>query len=237
MRIIEESNRYAAQADTNKPLNLTSDELEQLIGILFLMSVMKMQATRDYWERFLLYDRIASIITIRRFEHIKRFLHCSDNEKIDKDFPEKIFKIESWLLILLRCWTPFERFYNLLWNLLIDALKEKFHFLAPTELVCTDEQMVPLTVWSTLKQYNQHKLKKWGYKLYVLTNPDGVIYDFELHTGTIDICPDQPDLQASGNIVMKLLANIPRHKGHRLLIDNWAQVFHWQQFWWTKGLL
>ena len=43
MRIIEESNRYAAQADTNKPLNLTSDELEQLIGILFLMSVMKMQ--------------------------------------------------------------------------------------------------------------------------------------------------------------------------------------------------
>ena len=158
---------------------------------------------------------------IRRFERIKRFLHCNGNEKIDKDFPDKLFKIGSWLLILSRCWTPFESFYNLLWNLLIDALKEKSHLLAPTELQCIDEQMVPFKVWSTLKQYHPHKLKKWGYKLYVLTNPDGLIYDFEVHTGTIDIYPDQPDLQASGNIVMKLLANIPRPKGHRLLIDNW----------------
>ena len=42
-----------------------------------------------------------------------------------------------------------------------------------------------------------------------------------LCTGTIDVCPGQPDLQASGNIVMQLLANIPRHKGHKLFIDNW----------------
>ena len=48
MRIVEESNRYAAQVDTNKPLSLTSDELEQFIGILFLMSVVRMPATRDY---------------------------------------------------------------------------------------------------------------------------------------------------------------------------------------------
>ena len=43
---------------------------------------------------------------------------------------------------------------------------------------------------------------------------------FEAHTGAIDMCSVQPDLQASGNIVMKLLANIPRHKGHKLFIDN-----------------
>ena len=34
------------------------------------------------------------------------------------------------------------------------------------------------------------------------------------------MCPGQPDLQASRNIVMKLLANIPRHKGHKLFTDN-----------------
>ena len=76
---------HAAQADVDKPLSLTSDELEQVIGILFLMSVVRMPATRDYWERFLQYDRIASIMTIRRFERIKRFLYCNGNEKIDKD--------------------------------------------------------------------------------------------------------------------------------------------------------
>ena len=43
----------------------------------------------------------------------------------------------------------------------------------------------------------------------------------EVHTGTINVCHGQPDLQALGNIVMKLLANIPRYKGHKLFTDNW----------------
>ena len=92
-RIVEENNTYAAQVDIDKPLDLTSDELEQFIGILFLMSVVKMPATRDYWELFLQYDCIASIMSVRRFERIKRFLHCNDNEKMNRDFPDKFFKI------------------------------------------------------------------------------------------------------------------------------------------------
>ena len=201
-RIVEASNTYAAQVDIDKPLNLTSDELEQFIGILFLMSVVKMPNTRAYWERFLQYDRIASIMSVRRFERIKRFLHCNDNEKMNKDFPKKLFKIRP----------------------LIDALKERFDLLVPTELLCIDEQMVPFKGRSTLKQYNPQKQKKWGYKLYVLTNPDGIIYTFMVHTGTINVCSGQPDLQASGNIVMQLLTNIPRHKDQKLFIDNWYTV-------------
>ena len=65
------------------------------------------------------------------------------------------------------------------------------------------------------------KPKKWGYKLYVLTGMDGLVYNFQVHTGRIDACPNQPDIQASGNIVLWLLQNIPRHKGHKLFIDNW----------------
>ena len=49
-----------------------------------------MPGTRDYSERFLQYDRIASTMTIQRFERIKRFLHCSDHEKMDKDFPHSL---------------------------------------------------------------------------------------------------------------------------------------------------
>ena len=76
-------------------------------------------------------------MTIQRFERIKRFLQCNDNEKIDKDFPDKLLKI----------------------RLLIDTLKERFHLLAPTELPCIDEQMMPFKGRSTLKQYNPHKPK------------------------------------------------------------------------------
>ena len=82
MHIVEESNRYAAQVNIDKPLNLTSDELKQFIGILFLMSVVRMPATRYYWKRFLPYDRIASIMTVLRFERIKQFLYCNDNSKL-----------------------------------------------------------------------------------------------------------------------------------------------------------
>ena len=54
-----------------------------------------------------------------------------------------------------------------------------------------------------------------------MTSPEGLIFNFEIHTGTIDVCPGQPDLQASGNIVMKLLGHIPCHQWFKLFINNW----------------
>ena len=79
MRIVDESNKYALQVDITKPLNLTQSELEQFIGILFLMSTVKMPNTRDYWDQHLQYQNIFNVISVRRFEKIKRFLHCNDN--------------------------------------------------------------------------------------------------------------------------------------------------------------
>ena len=81
--------------------------------------------------------------------------------------------------------------------------------------------MVPFKGKSGLKQYNPQKPKKWGYKLYVLSGIDGLIHNFEIHTGAIQPCPNQPDLKASGNIVLTLLQNVPRFKWHKLYFDNW----------------
>ena len=105
---------------------------------------------------------------------------------------------------------------------MIHALKERLNLLAPTELLCINAQMVAFKGRLTLKQYNLHKPKKWGCKLYILTNPVSLIYDFEFHIVTIDVCPGQSELQASGNIVMNLLANFPRHKDCKFFIDNWC---------------
>ena len=116
-----------------------------------------------------------------------------------KDCPDKLFKIRP----------------------LIDVFKERFQMIAPTEDLCINEQMVPFKGRSKLKQYNPQKPKKSGYKLYVLTSPKDLIFNFEIHTGTIDVCPGQPDLQASGNIVMKLLEHIPQHQWFKLFINNW----------------
>ena len=53
-----------------------------------------------------------------------------------------------------------------------------------------------------------------------MTSPEGQIYNFGVHTGAIEKCHGQPDLQASGNIVMQLLSCIPRNNWHKLFIDN-----------------
>ena len=55
----------------------------------------------------------------------------------------------------------------------------------------------------------------------ILSGLDGLVHNFEVHTGAILICPNQPDLKASGNIVLILLQNIPRMKWHKLYFDNW----------------
>ena len=108
----------------------------------------------------------------KRFEQTKRFLHLNNNMQMPKDCPDKLFKVRP----------------------LINAIKEHFQMIAPTEILCINEQMGPFKGTSKLKQYNPQKLKKWGYKLYVVTSPEGVIFNFEVHTETIDICPGQPDL-------------------------------------------
>ena len=59
--IVSVSNIYASQIDINKPLNLTVEELEQFIGILF-MSTVKMPSAHDYWEQNMFYDKIADIM-------------------------------------------------------------------------------------------------------------------------------------------------------------------------------
>ena len=61
MRIVDKSNKYALQVDITKPLNLTQSELEQFIGILLLMSIVKMPSTRDYWDQHLQYSFTAMI--------------------------------------------------------------------------------------------------------------------------------------------------------------------------------
>ena len=42
-----------------------------------------------------------------------------------------------------------------------------------------------------------------------------------VYTGKIEPCPGQPDIKASGNIVLRLLVPIPRNAWHKVYFDNW----------------
>ena len=141
-KIVDESNKYVIQTNPGSPLNLTRNELEQFFGILYVMSLVKMPSTRSYWSTEFNYDKVASIMTINRFEKIKNFLHCNDNLSRPKNCSDRLYKI--WPVV--------------------DHLKNSFSNIALSEKLCIDEQMVPFKGKSGLKQYNPQKPKKWGYK-------------------------------------------------------------------------
>ena len=74
-----------------------------------------------------------------------------------------------------------------------------------------------------MKQYNPKKPRKWAFKVFVLSGVSGCCYKFEIFTGTSDnVCaPDEPDLGASSNVVVRLVRHLPEKCNYKLYVDNW----------------
>ncbi|CAI6355121.1 unnamed protein product [Macrosiphum euphorbiae] len=77
-----------------------------------------------------------------------------------------------------------------------------------------------------MKQYLPLKPHKWGYKLFVLCGVKGYAYNFEIYTGNENNSLErqqmlEPDLGATGNVVVRLSRVIPRNEHHKLYFDNY----------------
>ena len=81
---------YAVQQKPEKPLKFSSSELEQFIGICMIMSLVKMCSCRKYWSDEFRFAQVADVMTIIRFEELKRFVHFDDNTAVDVDKLRKI---------------------------------------------------------------------------------------------------------------------------------------------------
>ncbi|XP_065674116.1 uncharacterized protein LOC136091060 [Hydra vulgaris] len=158
--IVDESNKYALQKNIEKNLHLDKNELEQFIGILYLMSIVKLPSTRMYWRNELYFEKVASVMTLNRFEKIKLFLHCNDDMQHPENCTDKLYKIHP----------------------IVNMLKKSFISLKHEEIMCIDEQTVPFKGRSLLKQYNPQKPKKWGCKFYILASIDELVHNFEIHS-------------------------------------------------------
>lgn len=197
--IVHQCNIYAVQKNPNKPFNLTKDELEQWMGISMKMSLTRISDTRQHWSSECLTESIGAIMSRQRWEDIKSNFHLVDNETVDKN--DKIAKV----------------------RMMVDHLRAEFKQIPMTEHLSIDEQMVPFKGASSLKQYIPKKPVKWGYKLFVLADHKGMIYDFFPYEGKIHPVSREgvPDLGASANSVLILAESIPENKNHKLYIDNW----------------
>lgn len=87
------------------------------------------------------------------------------------------------------------------------------------EALCVDEQMVPFKGKSSLKQYIQ--MKHWGYKLFILADQHGIVYNFDVYSGQIPAQHGFPNIGTSGNIVLQLASIIPENVSHKIFFDSW----------------
>ncbi|KAL3179019.1 hypothetical protein MRX96_038269 [Rhipicephalus microplus] len=200
--ICEQSSLYSAQRNPNKVTSMTVNNLEQFIGTVLTMSLMKLPQTRMYWSQRFRVSQVADTMTRDRWEEIKQSLHFSDNQEApDQNDPER------------------DRLYKV--RPLLNHLVAKCHEIPKSQKLCVVEQLVPFKGRSSLKQYLPNKPKKWGYKLFLLCDERGIMYNFEVYTGKI--LPQQgfPDIGASGNIVLRMASIVPRGLDYILYFDNW----------------
>ena len=135
---------------------MTTQEIRNLIGIVYMMSVYTLPATRMYWNKSTRFKRIATVMTCNRWEAIKNHLHFNNNDTIPPDNIDKLFKIRPLLSYLLT----------------------KFQSTPIDEHLSLDEQIVSFKGKNSLKQYKQKKTKKCGYKIFVLSDYKSIVYNF-----------------------------------------------------------
>ena len=136
--IVNQSNLYSTQENPNHALKLDQKELEQFIGTVLYMSVIRLPRSRIYWSNACRVDQVADVMPRDRWEEIKHFIHFNDNMAPNNS--DRLFKIRP----------------------LIDSLLPKFQALPQGQMLSIDEQMVPFKGRSVLKQYIPKKPHKWG---------------------------------------------------------------------------
>ena len=140
--ISEQTDLYSVQT-SGKNIQTNNNEIEQFIGILIMMGIVKYPSYRMYWSPETRIPAIADVMSVNRFENLKRYFHIADNSTIPKQGEanfDKLYKVRPMLESLVsKC---------------RDVPQEQYHSI--------DEQMIPTKGRSSLRQYLPKKPHKWG---------------------------------------------------------------------------
>ncbi|KAJ8893532.1 hypothetical protein PR048_006130 [Dryococelus australis] len=193
--IVDQSNLYSTQRDSNNPLNTNVKEFEQFLGICVYMSIFGLRRSRMYWTSNTCIDKIQAVMYRSHREQIKNSIHFNDNSCMserDDAKRDKLFKIRS----------------------LIVSLKYKFNEIPLNDQqLCVDEQIIPFKGRSVLKQYNPKKPYKWVTNF--LSSVISILYSVQIMP-----VPNLPDLGASSNFILRSTQMIPENKNFLVYFDN-----------------
>lgn len=91
--IVENTNLYSVQM-TSKSIQVTQEDISDFLAIELLVGIVQMPAYTDFWSHDLRYEKIASVMSLKRYQAIRRYIHFVDNKKVNND---RYFKIRPVL--------------------------------------------------------------------------------------------------------------------------------------------
>lgn len=80
--IVEQTNLYSVQT-TGFSLNTNSKEIEDFLSILLYTGLVSMPSYTDYWAQHTRFPPIADLMSLKRFQKLRRYIHFNDNGMAD----------------------------------------------------------------------------------------------------------------------------------------------------------
>ena len=141
--------------ESKKVKGISREEIQQFIGIIFVMGAVKLPTRCMYWQTAMRVDLVADNMNLNRFAKTLWVMHFNDNSQIPTDNYNSSYKIQP----------------------LDDTQNNTFRSIVPIKTYLTvDEQMAPFKGKSHLHRYMSKKPKKWSYKLWALAGISGFVY-------------------------------------------------------------
>ncbi|XP_045446632.1 piggyBac transposable element-derived protein 4-like [Melitaea cinxia] len=205
--IVRETNKHAIDVLTKPGVTLKSRitdwkdtnvaEIKVFFGIILHMGIIRLNRLTDYWKT----DRLFNIPIFRQYMSRNRFLLLFRCLHFSSSSAGGLSKVEKLI----------ERFNDKM-NYLICAQKE----------LSLDESMILYRGRLFFRQFIKNKKHKYGMKLYMLTEPDGLVLRLHLYGGSADITSGKGHTE---KVVLHLLKDF-LGKGHSVYMDNFYNSYN-----------
>lgn len=194
-----QSNIYAVSRQMKQEV-ICHKEMWGFIAILINSMYMPCSNRELYWscDKDVGISGIRDIMARNRFQEIMKSLHFRDNNQMPADNQDKYYKVRP----------------------LFTNLNQKLEVFRNGDNISIDESMVPYFGFHGTKQYMKGKPHKFGFKMWVACNPDGLPLYVEPYCG---ISTDVKDhgLGKSSNVVAHLTDRLGLAEGADVFADNY----------------
>uniref|UniRef100_A0A0A9W0B8 PiggyBac transposable element-derived protein 4 n=3 Tax=Lygus hesperus TaxID=30085 RepID=A0A0A9W0B8_LYGHE len=175
------------------------EEIKTFLGLYFHMGNIPLHMQQEYWSRNEMFNLpfFRKHMARDRWLLLQQAFHLAPNPQEEDPKPDDpFFKLRP---IVVYFHETMESIIN------------------PGKITCGDESMAPWRGRISFRQYLPMKSHKYGIKLYMLTEPDGLLHRFIVYVGSADA-----EVGGQGhakNVVMKLMDGL-LEEGRAIYLDN-----------------